>query len=226
MMMMMTIKRTVLSIMLLLAASAAFCQDDFGIWYNISAEHKLVKRLGLDLSTSIRTFDNAGKIDEAFLEGGLSFKITSFLSVAGAYRITDSREKDDTYHARHKWFADIKGSGSLGNIELAARFRFEKRYKTYYLDSNDNIPVSHGRFKGRILYNIPSFPVNPFISAEIFLPMFSDAKRKIDKGRYSCGAEYNIAKRHSVDLAYIFQRDYLPHIEDINIISLGYNIKF
>lgn len=222
----MMIRRTILSALLLLAAMSAFCQDDFGIWYNVSAEHKLVKKLQLDLSGSIRTFDNAGKIDEAFLEGGLTFKITKFLAVAGAYRFTDSREKDGTYHARHKWFADIKGDASLGRLSVAARFRFEKRYKTYFLDDNDDIPVTNGRVKLKTLYNIRSFPVNPFISAEIFVPMFTDAKRDIGKGRYMVGVEYNIAKRHSVDIAYMFQRDYLPHISDINVLSLEYNLKF
>lgn len=226
MMMMMTIRKVILTSMLLMVASAAYCQDDFGIWYNVSAEHKLVKRLQIDLSASLRTFSNAGKIEEAFLEGGLTFKITKFLSVAGAYRLTDSREKDDSYHIRHKWFADIKGSASIGDLLLIARIRFEERYKTYFLDENDNIPVSHGRYRLKALYNIPSFPVNPFISSEIFSPMFSDARRKIDKGRYMAGVEYNIAKRYSVEFAYMFQRDYLPHITDINIISLEYNLKF
>ena len=229
MMMMMTIRRTVTIIMLLLAASAAYCQDDFGIWYSVSAEHKLVKKLDLDLSGSIRTFDNARKVDEAFLEGGLTFKITRFLSVGGAYRYTDSRDKDGSYHPRHKWFADIKGSASIGDLNLSARFRFEKRYKTYFLDNNDNIPTSHGRFKLKALYDIHSFRINPFIASEIFCPMFADAKsgrRMVDKGRYWIGVEYKIAKKQSVDVAYLFQRDYLPHISDINIISLEYNLKF
>jgi len=226
----MTIRRTLLTILLFCASAAAFCQDDFGIWYNISAEHKLAKKLQLDLSTSIRTFDKAGKIDEAFFEGGITFKITKYLAVAGAYRISDNREKDDSYHLRHKWFVDIKGSTSLGDLALSARFRFEERYKTYFLDDNDDIPRSHGRIKLKALYNIPHFPVNPFIASEIFCPMFTKASdkktREIDKARYMGGVEYNIAKRHSVDIAYMFQRDYLPHISDINILYLEYSFKF
>lgn len=223
---MMMIRRLILVFTLLWATCAAFSQDDFGIWYNISAEHKLVKKLELDLSGSVRTFDNASKIDEAFLEAGLTYKITKFLSAGAGYRFTDSREKDDTFHARHKWYTELKASASMGDLSLSARVRFEKRYKTYFLDDNDNIPVSHGRYKLKALYDIPSFKFNPFISAEIFCPMFSTADRSIDKGRYSIGAQYNPGKRHSVEVAYMFQRDYLPHIKDINIISLSYDLKF
>jgi Protein of unknown function (DUF2490) len=225
----MTIRRIFLTILFFFTATAAFCQDDFGLWFNISAEHKLVKRLQLDLTTSLRTFDNSGKIDEAFLEAGLNYKINKYLSIEGAYRISDNREKDDSYHARHKWFFDIKGNTSLGDLSLTARFRFEESYKTYYLDDNDNIPRSHGRYKLKALYNIPHFPINPFIASEIFCPMFTKSSYKtrgIDKARYMGGVEYNFTKRNSLDIVYLFQRDYLPHISDINIISLEYNLKF
>ena len=40
------------------------------------------------------------------------------------------------------------------------------------------------------------------------------------------GVELRILKQHSVEVEYIFQRDYLPHISDINIISVNYNFKF
>jgi hypothetical protein len=77
-----------------------------------------------------------------------------------------------------------------------------------------------------VLYNIPSFPVNPFISAEIFCPVSSDRKRSVEKNRVMAGVEYNISKNHSVEAEFMHQRDYLPHMADIVVISLGYNLKF
>src|SRR5450759_1148054 len=40
------------------------------------------------------------------------------------------------------------------------------------------------------------------------------------------GVELRILKQHLVEVEYIFQSDYLPHISDINIISINYNFKF
>jgi len=55
--------------------------------------------------------------------------------------------------------------------------------------------------------------------------MFSGETRTIEKNRFAAGIEFAIAKRHSIKAEYIFQRDYLPHLSDINIISINYNIK-
>ena len=51
-----------LIILILFLPLSVFSQKkDFGIWYGISAEHKLSKKLEIDLSTNIRTFENASK---------------------------------------------------------------------------------------------------------------------------------------------------------------------
>lgn len=38
--------------------------------------------------------------------------------------------------------------------------------------------------------------------------------------------EININKKHSVDVGYLFDRDYIPDLVDFHIIDLDYNIKF
>jgi len=226
-MMGMTTKKSLLLLLVLCTASTAFSQnDDFGIWYSVSAEKKLVKNVEIDLDANVRTFDNASKIEEVFFDIGLTYKFNKFLSAAVSYRFTEFKENDDYFHPRHKWFADLKGKLPLGDFNISARLRFQQRYKTYFEDENDKESSEVGRIKFRTLYNIPSFPVNPYISAELFFPMFREKTRYIEKNRFMAGLEYNISKKHSLDLEYMFQRDFLPHISDINIISINYNLKF
>jgi hypothetical protein len=227
MMMMMMIRKTVLAILLLGVVNTAFSQkDDFGIWYSVSGEHKFSKRLELDTEANLRTYDKASKIDVVFLEAGLTFKIFKDLQVGAGYRPEYQRDKDDTFHPRHKWFVEAKGTLPLGDLTISARARFEERYKTYYLDENDMIPAKHGRYRLKAYYNIPKFPVNPFIYAEIFCPMFKATTKSVDKARYACGAEYDFAKKQSFEVYYMFQRDYLPHLNDLKVISLTYNFRF
>lgn len=199
---------------------------DFGIWYGLNGDYSLNKKIDIDLSAMIRTFDNASKIDQAFFEGGLSYKFNKYLSVSGSYRITDNREDNSEYHLRHKWFADIKGSLPLGHFEFSTRFRFQVVKKTFYENAGDKIPDYHSRIRLKGVYKIPEFPVNPYISIESFSAMFENSDRLIDKNRFTLGFEYKISKKHSVETAYIYQRDYLPHIKNINIISVNYNISF
>jgi hypothetical protein len=227
MMMMMMIKRASFLLGFSLLTISAFPQEkDFGIWYGASAEFGIIKSLQVDLSTCFRTFDNAGKLEEGFLEGGLSYKFNEYLSASASYRITENIEKDDSFHLRHKWFAGVRGTLPIGNFTLSARAIFQQRYKTYIEDENDKLPASHGRFRMKALYDFPSFPVSPYIYSEIFCPLFKASERIIDKKRFGGGIELDIAARHSFDIEYLFQRDYFPHMTDENILSLGYSFKF
>jgi hypothetical protein len=225
--MMMTTRRILILGFTFLLTVTAFAQDkDFGIWYGISASHKLNKKLDLDISTQVRTFNNASKIDEVFLEGGLTYEFNKFLALAGAYRVSKSIEDNNSYYFRHKILLDLKGYLPAGNFSFSARLRFQTRTKTFIEDDQDKHPDYTGRIKLKAVYKTPVFPFNPYVYAESFTPMFSNKTRTIEKIRYSAGVEIKIAKNHSVDLEYIFQRDFLPHISDLNVAAINYNIKF
>jgi hypothetical protein len=223
----MTTKKLLVLFLMLCTASTAFSQnDDFGIWYSVSAEKKLIKKVELDLDANVRTYNSASKIEEAFFDIGLTYKFNKFLSAAASYRFTEFREKDDSFHPRHKWFADLKGKLPLGNFDISSRLRFQQRYKTFIEDANDKESKEVVRLKVKTQYDIPSFPLNPYISAEFFFPVFSEVTRSVEKNRFMAGFDYNISKTHSMELEYMFQRDFLPHISDINVVSINYNFKF
>jgi hypothetical protein len=225
--MMMMIKRYLLILYLIASALDAFPQEkDFGIWYSINAEVKLIKKLELDISPNVRTFHNGSKIQEAFLDAGLTYKVIKYLSFSASYRITEHLEDDNLYHLQHKLFLDAKGSWSPGDLSLSGRIRYQRRYKTFIEDEEDEIPDSHIRLRLKALYDIPSFKFNPFVSAELFCPIFKEFDRMADKKRFMFGFEYSVNKIHSFDIAYIFQRDYHPDLFDENIISINYSLKF
>lgn len=226
MMMMMMIRRGYFVFILVFFQLAAYSQEkDFGIWYSISAEHKLSGKLVIDLSADIRTFSNAAKIDEGFLEGGINYLINKKLAIAGSYRLSDNVEKNNSYYFQHKFFLDFKGNIPLGDFSFSGRFRFQARTKTYFKDHSEDHPDYTVRLKWRVVYKTPTFPVNPYLFFETFTPMFSDKTRKIEKERLGAGLEFSITKQQAASLEYMFQRDYLPHLSDINVISINYYIK-
>lgn len=220
-------KLLVICLLFLFISNLSHCQgDDFGIWYGINTEYSLSKKFDIKVSALTRTFNNASKIEQAYLEGGGSFKLNKYVSFAGAYRFTENIEDDSKYHPRHKWLADIKGDGDLGSFNFSGRFRFQKQTKTYFDNHKDEIPDYYGRIKFKTTFKTPSFPINPSISFETFCRMFEITKKRFDKHRFSVGMEYKIKKKQSIDVLYMFQRDYLPHLADMHIISVEYNLKF
>jgi predicted porin len=226
-MMKMMTKRALLLLAAFCLALTSFSQKkDFGIWYSISAEKEVFKNLDLGLDANIRTYNKASEIEEFFFDFGLTYKLNKYISAGAGYRFTEFKEDDDKFHIRHKWLADLRGKITPGDFDISLRLRFQQRFKTYYEDENDTETKDIGRVRFKTLYDIPSFPVNPYISAELFFPMFTTAERSIEKKRFVAGAEYNISKKHSVEAEYMFQRDHYPKLLDMNIISLNYQIKF
>jgi len=200
--------------------------SDFGIWYGMSAEHKISKKIGINLSTDIRTFENASKIDEAFIEGGLTYSLNKNFSVGGSYRLSKSLENNGSYYLRHKYLFDAKGAFPIGDFTLSCRLRYQSLIKNYIQHDADKHPSYTGRIKVKLLYHTKSFPVNPYVYFESFCPMFSAYSGSIGKNRYSGGLEFKITKRQSAEIEYIFQRDYQPRLSDLNITSANYTIKF
>ncbi len=223
----MRIKYILCCFIFLSTAGAAYCQEnDFGIWYELNAEKSFSKKFDLSPTAVIRTFDNASKIEQAYLELGATYNINKYLSAAGSYRIIDFYENDNQFHIRHKWFADLKSSLPVTNFVFSLRLRYEIQMRSYYKHESDRRPEYSGRIKFRGLYKTPGFPVNPYAAIETFSPVFSNSELVVDKIRYTLGAEYKIKKRNSVSAEYLLDRDFSPHIRNMNILSLSYNLKF
>lgn len=219
--------RLMLGIICSFIPAVIFCQDnDFGIWYGIDAEHKLVKKLDLKLSSQIRTFNNASQIDQALIEGGLEYKINDYLSAAGSYRFTGKLEDDSRYHIRHKWFAEMKGSLPLNDFTFSARLMLQIMQRTYIEEEDDEIPKYAGRMKLKAEYDIPKFPLNPFLSVESFTPLFEQSEVLIDKERFATGFAYKMNKKHGLEISYILERYSLPETLFYHIVSLKYELSF
>jgi hypothetical protein len=211
----------------LITCKSGYSQDhDFGIWYGINTESSITKKLELDVSAMIRTFNNASKIEQSYIEGGLSYKFNKYFLASGSYRLINTIEDDDLFHLRHKFLSDVKGTLPVKDFTFSLRLRLQTQIMTYFEPGDDKSPDFTGRIRLKCQYNIPKFPVNPYFSFESFSPMFENSVRLLGKERISAGFEYKIAKNHSIELGYIFQRDFIPRKSDISIISIIYNIKF
>jgi hypothetical protein len=212
---------------LFLLSSFAHAQDDdFGIWYGINAETGLIKKLDLDIAASIRTFNKASDIDQAFVDWGLAYKLSKYLSASASYRLVFNREKDTHYYLRHKLYFDLKASLPVKNFTFSASTRFQHTTRTFYADNEDKVSRYYGRIKFKADYDSPVSFINPFITTSIYIPMFSGSGQVPGKMRYSAGVDMKITRKSNFEIEYIFQRDYIPDLSDIDIISLGYSFKF
>ena len=221
------IRGSLLPVLFLFTTLITFSQEqDFGVWLSVNAEYSILEKLELDASVEMRTFNRASEIEQTFIQAGLTYKINKVFSVAGSYRLANSIENDNAYYLRHKWFADAKAKFEPGRFTLRGRMRFQEQRRTYYKNEEYILPRYQVRLKLTTVYRTRSFPLNPYMEFETFMPVFSDKERTIGKNRFTAGIEYKFNKTHAVDLEYKFERDYLPKINDIHVIGLAYNLKF
>ncbi len=204
-----------------------FSQDkDFGTWWELGVKYELIKNLDAEISGSIRTFDNNSRIRESFIEGGITYKFSKNISLAGHYRLMNRLENQTDYYFRHRFFLDIKSEIPAGNFSFSARLRFQRTTRTYIEDYEDLNSKYYGRFKLQAEYSLLSSVWRPYVSAETFFPVFDQSGFNLVKYRFSGGVKVKITPRTRLDLEYIFQIDRRPHESDNSIISVSGYFSF
>jgi hypothetical protein len=227
MIMMTMIRKYLLLILIVCESGIIYAQDDdFGIWLAATARHELVKKLNVELTGSVRTFNNTSQVEQFFLEGAADYSFNKYLSVAGAYRFVNALESDDQYHFRHRIAFDVKGTIPAGRFSFSARARFQRTELTYIEKTDDPTSKAYGRLKLKGSYDISSLPLNVYLYDEPFVPMFTGSEFKIARNRIGAGIDLRISRMSGIELEYIFERDYKKTISDINIVSLNYILKF
>jgi hypothetical protein len=217
----------ILFILLLLGLSlASYSQDkDFGLWYEAGVEKSLGKKFEVDGSAMVRTFKDGSTIDQAFLEFSVSWRLIEYFGIAASYRVGNYLDDDDMYHLRHKWFWDLKGYLPAGNFKFSLRMRLQILARTYIDNPSDDREEFDGRLKFKAEYDIPQCPVDLYASFETFTPIFRNSDYLIEKSRSTAGLDYKISKKHVISADYTYDRDNTPHLNIINIISIGYTYK-
>ncbi len=201
-------------------------EKDFGIWYELDAEKKITKRLDLMLSGSVRTFENASKIDYIFLEAALQYEFSDYFSGSASYRLSSALEDDGEYYYRHRLTLDAIVKYPAGNFTFSGRFRIQRATKTYVEDSEDIAAAWAGRIRFKTEYDFSSKPFSPYFFIEAYNPLFENEGLDINRMRLSGGTELRISNSTAFDIGYIFQRDFKSEYEDKHILSIALKVSF
>lgn len=133
---------------LLLAASTAWAQSDFGVWESLELSTKLNKQLELSVEGELRTHDNSAEVERFTAGIGLSYKNKKvpFLKADVGYTVmsmhnpaeTEIKYRDDDptipkhknvdaayWYTRHRATASLTGSFKLGRFKFSLRERYQ-----------------------------------------------------------------------------------------------------
>lgn len=227
-----------------------------GLWLDAGVTKKLTKRWSLDVGAEYRMKDNLNQSDRIGLGIGTSYRIAKWLKVSAGYdflysyhpsesELNSSGKKQKNYEAywypRHRVHIGLTGQLKVDRWRFSLRERWVYTYKPEVTVNGTKTKLSSGavepdtkireggcenvlRSRAMAEYDIKGYPISPFASIEAYNAW------KLQKVRYSVGAEWDITKHHSVKLYYLFQDRRQDNSDDdeidSHILGLSYNFSF
>lgn len=222
----MTTKRSLALFSIALFSLTIKAQDtDFGIWYEAQADCKIYKGFRFDFEASIRTDNDGSNVESFYFEPGLRYKINDYFNAGIYYRLIKQKEDNDRFHARHRWFIQLKGNLPVRRFTFSARYRIQQQFRTYIEDPEDETPQWYHRLRLETDYDIKGIPLKVYINSEMFSMIFSSNDIWFEKWRHIAGAEYTLNKKHTFGVEYIYSTSRVSKPARMNILGLTYSIK-
>jgi hypothetical protein len=205
--------------------ATVFAQDDrpqdAGLWSTISIDKELSRRWSVGLDEELRMFDNMSRIDQFFTNAGVSYKPNKFLKFSVVYRFISKSRDDKPYSNRHRLYFDAAVKKKFYDFSFNYRARVQGQLRDIYSsDEGGKVPETFMRHKIGVDYQYKKF--TPNIAAEFFFqfndPGFHYGDNLWDRTRLSIGCDYEINKRYSAGLFYLFQHDFNVNAAEDNFI--------
>ena len=216
-------KRIIYLVVFCLISLTGFAQS---YWTELEFSKKIVKNLKVEFNPELRLL-NDFKMDAYILEGGLSYKLHKYLTVAGYYRFENSWDYKNSTGA-------YKGQVKSGRLAFDAKSgfelkRFDFQFRLRYTNgadfdqAADESNDSYFRYKAKVEYDIKGSKFIPSLSAEAFHDLNLD---NVDKMRYTVGLNYPIDDKNEIGLFYRLQDYSETGKETLNILGISYSFKF
>lgn len=206
-------------------------QDDPSTWIELEFSKEIIKNLKVEINPELR-FYGGFELDSYIFEGGLSYKLHKYLTLAGFYRYENEyKYKNSTGAYKGQEEANRIAFDAKSGFELS-RFDFSFRIRYTYggdYDQTTNDNASFFRYRAKVAYDIKGSKFVPYASVELLHDLIY---KEINRTRYTTGLTYPINKHHEVGLFYRLQDYYETkdkpgeQKESMNIIGIGYSLSF
>lgn len=214
-----------LLILFILISFMGYAQSGPSTWVELEFSKKIVKNLKVEFNPELRLLGGF-EMDSYILEGGLSYKLHKHLTLAGYYRYENEwKYKNSTGAYKGQVAANRLAFDAKSGFELKRlNFQFRVRYTNGAdFDQTTNDKASYFRYRAKMDYDVKGSKFVPFISVEAFHDLIL---KTVDKMRYTAGLAYAINKNNEVGLFYRLQDYSEANKTSMNIIGIGYSLKF
>jgi hypothetical protein len=219
-------KKNISSILFVIFATVSYAQiNDAGLWINIGIEKKITQAWSLEYEHSTRLNENISEAGSIINEIGVNYRLNKQSQLSLFYRLNIQRQLNNMYVPVNRFYLDFSHRIKPGTIVITGRLRFQHQQKNSLFYDFDGSTTNTVRPKISLKYPVANF--SPYLSGEVYVPIFHNEYKPIDKIRVEAGLEYDISKQQSVDLGYLIQREFFENNPKTDfIIQLGYSFSF
>ncbi len=197
--------------------------NDARLWLYIKADKNITSKLNLEITVQNRLTENFQQYNTFAAGTGLSYKLTKHFRLLGNC-VYNKRRKLDGFYAP--------------SVQIQFGFNFRYKIKSFKFVYRNLLQINQ-RFnseKANKLINRNKLTINYelnqrielYTASEIHLPIISDNTPIISRYRCFVGGIYNLSKKSSFDVYFLFQRPntYKNQIQNHFIYGITYSRSF
>jgi len=177
-------------------------QHDAMAWITVAVEKKITNRFSIGIMNQTTFNQNFREMGATYLDLGLTYKLSKYLSVSGNYRFTEARNLENVYQPIQRFYTDVTLSKGYRKFYFQFRSRLQVQY--YGIDPTDSYRAmkNFNRNRFSIRYNINRV-YSPYIFVEQFYRL--NTIRKTQAIRAGVGLTYKFNLQHRLDFYFLNQ---------------------
>jgi hypothetical protein len=199
--------------------------NDAGLWTGVDIEKKITQAISIEFNHETRFNENISEVGSIVNELGLNYRFDKKSRISIFYRLNSQRQLNNMYIPVSRFFIDYSYKTKISKFNVNFRLRTQIQQKnTLVFDSDGS---TRSAIRPKISFKYPVNKFQPYISGEVYIPVFYSGYKPIDKLRFAIGTEYSLTKQHSFDLRYMVQKEFYTNnpVTDF-IIGIGYSFRF
>ncbi|MBA4241693.1 MAG: hypothetical protein C0448_13285 [Sphingobacteriaceae bacterium] len=211
-----------------LSPVSAQIRQDAGMWATLTIQHPLNKKTNLVIDEEFRLKENYQRINLFYTNIGIDYKLYKFLKISPTYRIVQKKRLDGNYSYRHRLMLDVTVKKKMEKITLSERVRYQIEVQDFYTSKKGKFPEQYLRLKTDLKYDLKK-KITPYYSVEFRYqirnprgdgPVYDNGFHRV---RNVLGVEYEIDKKNSINLYYLFQTEFnISTPERLYILGIAY----
>ena len=195
--------------------------SDARLWTEISVS-KEFNDLEFTLGTEYRLDENFTHTDKVLGEFGVEYKFNKRFSGGVNYRYSrDNDYEEYSYQLSHRFDIGLEYDVKFGEFKLKNRVKYQ--IETAPIDENN---PAYLRNKTTLEYKIENKKkdIKPFLSYEFHYQL--NDEMVVNRSRFSGGSKFNLNKRNTIKLFYIFESKFnRKNLKYGHIYGIGYSLE-